>query len=607
MTGPRAPYDGGVVVRKIWSSLFALLLLSPATVVAQSRVLQVTYTPTKRAQVAIWIERADGTFLATVHLTEAVGLRGIGNRPGALQMNSGFRWPYGRREGVLPIWAHRRAAAPSAQMFPRVIFQNRTSEGFASRTSEDSTTDRYFCLSFNSSAALDVDATSCASVFNSDKGRFVTSADVDAGYHEPYDHVPLEGGSRTLSIDSYYPPRRDITSRASFDHADVTSFNTRARDVMPDIDAVTRATAPADTAQWVSFVVPNDWADGDYVVFVEVSTEADWNATYTKTARPTPTSSDWDSWAIGFGYTYRGQPSVVYRVPFTLDAAGGVHSTAAAEGYSEIEGLDGDLRPIDATITNDPIGAPGSGVDRLRVDGTGDRVRVTLEAVSACSNPPTVPAVTGLTADHVADEDHSHEWAAVAFTAVGVGAGDAIAYQVKVSPRPITNELEFVQAEDAKATSIDYQGLDLCPIAAGTGLPTCPAAGSSVAVTIGKLTFDSQYYVAVRALGPCGTTGPIVSAHFSTTPIKFTTVAPCFVATAAFGSPMAADVSTLRAFRDAFLMPNAPGRAFVRAYYAVGPTLAGVVRGSDAGRALARAVLRPFVQAARLVVAAGSE
>jgi len=80
-----------------------------------------------------------------------VSVRGIGNRPGAAQMNSGFRWPYGRRESVLPVWAQRRAAAPGAGQFHRVIFQNRKSEGFASRTSVDSTLDQYFCLAFDSS------------------------------------------------------------------------------------------------------------------------------------------------------------------------------------------------------------------------------------------------------------------------------------------------------------------------------------------------------------------------------------------------------------------------------------------------------------------------
>jgi hypothetical protein len=64
-------------------------------------------------------------------------------------MNSGYRWPYGRREGILPIWAARRAAAPGAKQWKRVIFQDRIAEGLASKTSNDQSTDNYYCLSFN--------------------------------------------------------------------------------------------------------------------------------------------------------------------------------------------------------------------------------------------------------------------------------------------------------------------------------------------------------------------------------------------------------------------------------------------------------------------------
>ena len=87
-------------------------------------------------------------------------------------MNSGFHWPYGRREGVLPIWAHRRAAAPGAMQFPRIIFQNRP-EGYASRTCEDSTHDAYYCLSFSADTTRK-DAPGRRHLrdpFNSDKGR----------------------------------------------------------------------------------------------------------------------------------------------------------------------------------------------------------------------------------------------------------------------------------------------------------------------------------------------------------------------------------------------------------------------------------------------------
>src|SRR3954454_18677552 len=131
-----------------------------------TRTVVYRFTPTARVQMALWLESLDGTRVATLALTEATATRGIGNRPGASQMNSGYHWPYGRREGVLPVWAHRRAAAPGAVTFPRIIFQKRP-EGFASRTCEDSTRDSYFCLSFTAESTRreGLDAISCASVF----------------------------------------------------------------------------------------------------------------------------------------------------------------------------------------------------------------------------------------------------------------------------------------------------------------------------------------------------------------------------------------------------------------------------------------------------------
>src|SRR5205823_11127015 len=140
--------------------------------VAPTGIIELHFTPVHYAQLAIWIERQAGEFLSTVRLTEAVAYRGIGNRPGASEMNSGFRWPYGRREGALPIWATRRAAAAGAKQFRRVIFQSRNSEGAASRTgaAPDFSRDDYYCLSFDRSRSSKdaLDAVSCASVFNSD-------------------------------------------------------------------------------------------------------------------------------------------------------------------------------------------------------------------------------------------------------------------------------------------------------------------------------------------------------------------------------------------------------------------------------------------------------
>src|SRR4029077_12528642 len=134
------------------------------------------------------------------------------NRPGASQMNSGFRWPYGRREGALPIWAHRRASAPDAQQWKRVICQDRP-EGWASRKREDSSPDNYFCLAWDQTRSKKdaLDAVSCASVFASDKGRFMTDLDQQIDYAEPYEDANGKNGRmEPMPLTSLYPPRRDI-------------------------------------------------------------------------------------------------------------------------------------------------------------------------------------------------------------------------------------------------------------------------------------------------------------------------------------------------------------------------------------------------------------
>ncbi len=69
----------------------------------------------------------------------------------------------------------------------------------------------------------------------------------------------------------------------------------------------------------------------------------------------------------------------------------------------------------------------------------------------------------------------------------------------------------------------------------------------------------------------------------------------CFIATAAYGSPMHAHVESLRRFRDQVLMRFAAGRAFVAAYYRYSPPMAERIASSEALRAAVRAALWPLV------------
>jgi len=71
--------------------------------------------------------------------------------------------------------------------------------------------------------------------------------------------------------------------------------------------------------------------------------------------------------------------------------------------------------------------------------------------------------------------------------------------------------------------------------------------------------------------------------------------ASCFIATAAFGSPVEPHVKVLREFRDHTLLTNRVGRAFVDLYYTYSPPLADIIAKHDSLRMIVRWSLIPIV------------
>jgi hypothetical protein len=79
-------------------------------------------------------------------------------------------------------------------------------------------------------------------------------------------------------------------------------------------------------------------------------------------------------------------------------------------------------------------------------------------------------------------------------------------------------------------------------------------------------------------------------------------VPPCFIATAAYGTPMAEEIQILREFRDEYLLTNTIGQAFVYFYYKVSPPIAQFIAEHPSLKPIVRAGLVPAVVISTVVV-----
>ena len=150
------------------------------------------------------------------------------------------------------------------------------------------------------------------------------------------------------------------------------------------------------------------------------------------------------------------------------------------------------------------------------------------------------------------------------------------------------------------------------PAQVGTGTTwSAVAAGSDFVVA---LTSDGTLWAwgdnSSGQLGNRTTTGesaPVqIMSGFKVPPTATSTTVPtsvatrgssshCFVATAAYGSPLDRHVAALRAFRDTCLLTNRAGRSFVAFYYRYSPPLAHLISRDPSLRTMTRWALTPLV------------
>jgi hypothetical protein len=558
---------------RVLLSFFAALGAAAARSAAADpacRTVEVSFEPVANLQIAVWFEDAAGNYVDTAYVTRLTGSLGLANRPGSHLFKSDFRYPYGRRDMVLPVWAHKRN-----HHYGYVVMGGRPGNSMAAcgkfgvspSECDDTTIGYHFTVSSPepfycgpsggvTSHVNGLDVVSCASGFYGSKGAY---ADPPAF--------------------SFYPPRADLTHFVDeHDGKDSHNFVTDN-----DLGAISGATPPGKAL----IDPPIRWtppADGNYVLKVELSLEGDTNMYHTH-----PAVDDKNLELNSYGKIANfGQPSVVYAVPFTVGAQEDVQTASKYAGYGDWDGATGTLHMPDMTISD----LPGTGAGRLLdvANGGGASFRVRVHAVSSCDMPmdmgPTAPDASGP-------------------ACLPPGMPQAM----MVTPHANSIDVQFASGVSTVPTSrfdIRYRALspisdaDFTSAIPSSSLPPSPGwAGSTVMTTITGLNAETTYYVAIRSLSACDAASPIAVASTTTTKAKFVTLDGCFVATAAFGTPLAAEIDVLRRLRDQRLKTNTLGRVAVATYYAFAPPLARAIASDEWLRGGARRLIAPLVRFAR--------
>jgi hypothetical protein len=118
--------------------------------------------------------------------------------------------------------------------------------------------------------------------------------------------------------------------------------------------------------------------------------------------------------------------------------------------------------------------------------------------------------------------------------------------------------------------------------------------GNRLTVPLEDLKSESRYTVGVRPTGPCDDP-PIAFTSFTTVIREFVQLSGCFIATAAYGAPVAVEVERLRRFRDRARQWSPLASAAADTYARSSPPLADLLRGSEAARAVVRSLIKPIL------------
>lgn len=285
-------------------------------------------------------------------------------------------------------------------------------------------------------------------------------------------------------------------------------------------------------------------------------------------ARTVTGSTFSDNGGVGGG-AYSGRSGVTMSM--TNSTASGNFARDMGAGLL----TNGALNLTHVTVTNNTTttdaGNAGSGVMTFPSGG----LSVTMRGVLLNNN------LKGTTVPPVISADCGATGGAISITSMGYNLSqDATCGLGDTTDRQSTNALLVALADNGGPTQTH---------ALPANSPAVNNGGS-----LGSVTTDQR--------GVARDATPDIGAYEYVAPAAGGGGGGCFIATAAWGTPMQQEVRYLRAFRDEYLQTNAIGRKFVAAYYSLSPPVADYIRGNETLRSVVRTGLAPLVELSRKLV-----
>jgi hypothetical protein len=185
-------------------------------------------------------------------------------------------------------------------------------------------------------------------------------------------------------------------------------------------------------------------------------------------------------------------------------------------------------------------------------------------------------------------------------------------------PDSIYDEQNDIAAVSSSADSYRYEvtgtgrgtyGLDIARIEGSqdinftaTDIPTGPGTVHVYIIDWDALARGEEGVIVQVDSDGDGTTDYALTAGNVLTGDQFAPQSGCFIATAAYGTPMVKDIQILREFRDEYLLTSPPGQALVKIYYRVSPPVANFITEHPGLKPIVRAGLIPAVAASAITL-----